>query len=204
MLWNDISGILKDIMNTGFVRKLADGTLDENIFAEYLGQDMLYLKQDNEALFTLAKRAPVKKYGNFFIKLAMEGVASEEEMQKELMPLYNVRVPAKQSLAFRKYGKFLLDNAYRADFEVAVSALLPCFWVYGYAGNEIFVKSAPHNKYMKFISAYASVNFNLLIEEYIKLTEEISGRSSLSMQEKMRKVFQKAAKYELMVFSAQV
>jgi len=200
-LWDDISVIRKDIMNTGFVKGLTDGTLDVKKFSKYIAQDILYLRQDNEALSRLAGRSPLAKYGMFFIKLAAEGILSEKIMLEEYLPLYNIVVPSQQNPVFEKYGKFLLGHSAHSAFEVAAAALLPCFWVYAYTGNEIKLKSIPENRYQRFIVTYASVDFNNLVAEYINVVEELGLSANHFTRDLMKKAFRDAAELELQVFN---
>lgn len=203
-MWDSVEYIRQDIIGSKFIRGLTDGTLNTDIFANYIAQDIIYLRQDNEALLKLSERAPIDRYRLFFKKLAEDGIASEQAMHDEYVPLYNIRQGHFQTRAFSDYGNFILKQASESPFEVAVAALLPCFWLYAYTGFKIYSSGSPDNKFMSFIQAYVSPAFNQLVKEYVEITEEISLKVTTEKSEEMKKAFIKAAEFELLVFKEMV
>jgi len=200
LMWDDISVIRREILNTGFIKKLADGTLGEDEFLNYIMQDIVYLAQDTEALKTLAERSPEEKYGSFFMKLAEDGIISEKIMHDEYLP--DIKIPGNfsQSPAFEQYGKFLLKHAADSPFEVAAAALLPCFWVYAFTGSELKAGSIGPNRYSRFIETYAAGEFNDYVSEYIAIVEELAQQTTGVMRKLMINAFRQAAESELLIF----
>ena len=199
-LWDSVAGIRHEMLNSKFLQELAKGILNPDDFSDFIAQDMLYLRQDNEALLLLAERSPVKKYALFFGKLAEDGINSEKIMHDEYVPLYNFKPATEQTPAFRDYGHFILKHAADSPYHVAVAALLPCFWLYAYIGYKIYSVTTPDNRYMRFIQAYASPLFNNLVREYIEITGELSQVVNSGARALMKRAFIEASENELRVF----
>lgn len=199
-LWDSVAGIRHEILNSRFLQELAKGILNPEIFSDFIAQDMLYLRQDNEALLMLSERSPVNKYALFFRKLAEDGINSEKIMHDEYVPLYNIKPATEQIPAFRDYGRFILKHAADSPYHVAVSALLPCFWLYSYVGYKINSVTIPDNRYMRFIEAYVSPSFNNMVREYVEITGELSRVVNSGSRELMKRAFIDASEYELRIF----
>lgn len=198
-LWQRIDHIFKKILDCNFVKRLSDGTLARESFAHYLSQDILYLRQDNEALNILAGRSLNEEYGDFFSRLAKDGIEIEKMMHDEYLDYFQIEEAIEQSLAFRIYGNFILKHAGFSPYPVAAAALLPCFWVYAETGMEIVNNSVKNNKYQKFIDTYSGDKFEDYVKKYISIAEELGQEASPELQKTMKDAFIKATEFELAV-----
>lgn len=199
-LWQGIDDIFKKILKCNFVVRLSDGTLSCESFAHYLSQDILYLRQDNEALKILAGRSLNEKYGDFFSRLARDGIEIEKMMHDEYLDYFQIEEAVEQSPAFRAYGNFILKHAGLSPYPVAAAALLPCFWVYAETGKEIVNNSVKNNKYRKFINTYSGNEFEDYVKKFITIVEELGQGASPELQKRMKDAFIKATEFELAVF----
>ncbi len=199
-LWSDIESIFYDIINGGFVSRLAGASLPAEWFSRYLSQDILYLRQDNEALELLSARAPNETEKVFFRQLHEDGIAVEQAMQGEYMPLFGVSEAKEQSPVFMEYGSFLLDSARNSPYPVALAALLPCFWLYGEVGQYVVKHQAGNNPYQKFIDTYSGEEYDIVTIHFIQLLEQYGQKEPESVKMAMREAFLKSSRFEYMVF----
>ncbi len=199
-LWESAAPLVTKIISCGFVAELADGTLSHNCFAHYLSQDILYLRQDNEALETLSKRSAEAPYREFFLKLANDGIAVEKKLHEEYLKHFKVEEAHEQSPAFKDYGRFILQQARLAPYPVAAATLLPCFWVYACTGEAIARKVVASNKYQKFIDTYSGNEYESYVEQFIAVVETLGQKADREVQDLMKQSFLKATAFELAVF----
>lgn len=199
-LWEATLPVFQQIINCRFVSGLADATLPQKWFAHYLSQDVLYLRQDNEALKFLSQRASDEKEKEFFRQLAEDGIAVEQAVQKEYMVYFDIQAAKEQSPVFSEYGRFLFHSAQKSPYPVALAALLPCFWLYGEVGQHVITHQAADNPYQKFIDTYAGEIYDRVTVHFIQLIEKHGQKSSESTKKEMREAFLLSARFEYQVF----
>jgi thiaminase/transcriptional activator TenA len=199
-LWNSIEDVFQSILRCNYVIKLSNGSLSHESFGHYLAQDLIYLRQYDEASQLLAGRSPDDTARNFFNQLATDGIKIEKIMHDEYLEYFHIHEVTEPSPAFDAYGNFILDHARSAPYPVAVAALLPCFWVYANVGIVIAGNSVKNNTYQKFIDTYAGAEYDDYVEKFIQLTEELGRQSPRELQEEMKKAFTHATEFELVLF----
>lgn len=199
-LWESAAPLVSKIISCGFVAELSEGTLSHNCFAHYLSQDILYLRQDNEALETLSARSVEAPYREFFLKLANDGIEIEKKLHEEYLSHFKVEEAQEQSPAFGEYGRFILQQARLAPYPVAAATLLPCFWVYACTGEAISRKAGTGNKYQKFIDTYSGNEYESYVEQFIAVVETLGQKASPEVQDLMKQSFLKATAFEMAVF----
>ncbi|SHE72421.1 thiaminase /4-amino-5-aminomethyl-2-methylpyrimidine deaminase [Mariniphaga anaerophila] len=199
-LWKATVPVFQQIINSRFITELAGATLPLKCFAHYLSQDVLYLRQDNEALKLLSQRAPNETEKDFFRQLAIDGIAVEQAMQNEYLVHFNIREAEKQSPVFDGYGRFVLASAQHSPYPVALAALLPCFWLYGEVGQHVIKHQTPDNPYQMFIDTYAGDTYDNVTVRFIQLIEKYGQQESASVKQDMKEAFLKSSEYEFMVF----
>lgn len=199
-LWNSVEPIFEQIINCSFVTDLAEGTLSFESFAHYLSQDVLYLRQDNEALELAAKRATIPAHKLLFQQIANDGIAIENLMHKEYLFHFGIKESNVQSPVFKAYGEFLLQKAQTALFPIAAAALLPCFWIYGKTGEYIRQNQKAENPYQKFIDTYSGEEYDLYTRQFIVVVEQLGKEASETVQKAMLESFIQSTRFELLVF----
>jgi len=199
-IWNNISDIYNDIINSKYVRDLASGSLAEESFKHYLSQDVLYIQKDTIALELISNRAIDKMEKDFFLKMSKDCMEIENILHNEFLDYFQVKAAKEQSPAFSAYSNFLLDQVNTAAFPVAVAALLPCFWVYGKVGNHILDTQSPNNKYQKFIDTYSGDEYINYTRQFINITESHGQKADSSLRQEIINAFITSSKHELLVF----
>ncbi len=199
-LWHRIEPIFEKMLTCDFIVQLGKGTLSSKSFAHYLSQDVIYLRQDNQALSMLASKTTNSSHHRFFDTLATDGIAMEQILRKEYLTHFKVHEAVEQSPAFKAYGEYLLQHASNSSADVTAAALLPCFWVYAATGNQVILISKPGNPYQKFIDTYAGEEYEVYVNQYIEIVEELGRQASPEMQQRMTDAFIRSTEMELMVF----
>ncbi len=124
----------------------------------------------------------------------------EQLLREEYLTHFKVHEAVEQSPAFKAYGEYLLQHASNSSCEVTAAALLPCFWVYAATGNQVILISKHGNPYQKFIDTYAGEEYEVYVNQYIEIVEDLGRQASPEMQQRMTDAFIRSTEMELMVF----
>lgn len=199
-LWEATVPVFHQIINSRFILGLVNASLPKESFAHYLSQDVLYLRQDNEALAFLSERSAVEIERGFFRQLAKDGIAVEQVMQNEYIDYFDIQEAKEQSPVFCEYGSFLLHSSQNSPYPVALAALLPCFWLYGEVGQHVITHQVANNPYQRFIDTYAGEDYDWVTVLFIQLLEKYGQQASESMKKKMKEAFLQSVQFEYLVF----
>lgn len=200
VLWDKVQLLYTQILQHPFIAGLADGSLSSNSFSHYLSQDVLYLKDDNCALEVLSERARDNEQQQFFKRLAVDGLEIEHVLHNEFLHHFQIVPATRKSPVIEAYTRFLLLHSEQSDYEVAVAALLPCFWVYNSVGHNILEKAVADNPYQKWIDTYKGDEYEEYTLDFIRITEKLAISTTSEKQEKMVQAFVEATQFELSFF----
>jgi thiaminase/transcriptional activator TenA len=201
-LWESIGPIFQAILTHPFIMGLTDGSLSEDRFRFFVIQDALYLRDFAKSLAAAAAGAPRDEWTQFFSELARGILVVERALHDsffrdwDLTPEQVYVTPvAPTNLAYTSY---LLRVAYRASFEEAVVALMPCGWIYIEVGRALGKKGSPNPLYQRWIDTYASEEFREIFQKYIDIVDTAVEGLSESRLEVLRHHFTVASRYEWM------
>ena len=137
-LWADIESIFAAILAHPFLTGLTDGGLDEAAFAQYVAQDVHYLRDYARALAIVGAKAPTLVDTAMFARHAAEVFDVELALHSTLLPELGLdpsrlgaMPPTPTTLAYTSY---LLATAYGGSFADGLAAVLPCYWIYAEVG----------------------------------------------------------------------
>lgn len=196
-LWAAAEELIARIIRHPFNIALGKGTLKAGSFKDYLEQDTLYLKQDTLALQLTAEKAPNEEEKAFFLDLAQQNVEVELGMHEEYSKQYGLNPDAVMNDACKAYGDFLVNTARSEPYEAAISALLPCFWVYQQTGVESAKLSGKGNPFQEWLDTYSDQGFTKTTTSFVELVERVAERSSEPVRELMVDRFLTATQHEL-------
>jgi len=199
-LWDSVSDIYEELLSSEFVLGLANGRLAEESFKHYLSQDVIYIKRDSQALANMSERAICEKESLFFKRMSSDCIEIEDILHNEFMDYFNVKAAKEQSLAFANYSSFIEEMADKAEYPIAVAALLPCFWLYGKVGHHILATQSPTNKYQKFIDTYSGDEYIEYTREFISIMENHASSENEHTQKEIIDAFVESSRHELNVF----
>jgi thiaminase/transcriptional activator TenA len=201
-LWQSIETIYAAIVRHPFLRGLTDGSLPRESFRFYTVQDALYLREFARALSIVAARAPEDDWIIMFNEHAAGALRVERALHESffrefgLSPEDVAATPlAPTNLAYTSY---LLTVAYAAPFHEAITALLPCYWIYWEVGKELERAGSPDPLYARWIGTYASKEFGSLVRAVLDANDKTASRLQRAELDMMRRHFIVASRYEWM------
>jgi thiaminase/transcriptional activator TenA len=201
--WEATASVYRSITEMAFIRELADGTLPREKFLFYIAQDDIYLQGYARALALIAARATTPGDVAAFTKYAQIALVSEQMMHEEFFKDSPATGPAAEiQPACHHYVSYLLSVAATAPVEVAMAAVLPCFWIYREVGAHIHKSSVAGNPYQAWIDTYSGEEFEALVDEAIALCDAAAERSTPALREKMTEAYAFAARLEFDFWSA--
>lgn len=195
-----VDDVYQEILNHPFNQQLTDGTLDIEIFKEYLRQDDLYLLVYAKAVACLGTKASKPEEMTYWLKNAYEGVVLENEMHETFFKKFGIVATTEPNTACEVYSNFLLATVAFKNYEEAVAAILPCFLIYQKIGEHIFKTSPVDNPYQEWINAYVSEEYKATVIEAVKIFDAIAAASTENVQNLMLQMFRKATIYELLFY----
>lgn len=189
-----------------FNKELALGTLDAERFRYYIAQDYAYIQVFSRCLWALSARVDAR-YSPVFVEQAdllfVEECLRVHRFFLETLPAEggDEDEEARRSPAFFGYTHYLMKSCWCDPVEVAVAAVLPCFWVYYEIGQWVVqnADSAPieAHPFQRWIDAYASAAFRKGVENMLEVYEAYAERASSSLRHHMTRAFYHSVVWEL-------
>lgn len=201
--WDGIAAIRADTEALGFIRTLADGTLDRAHFLEYVVQDSIYLCAYARVLARLSEIAPSPEEQGFWARSAHAAIMGELELHRARLGDADDRAGATPlpSATTNGYVNHLLAASTRGYAE-AVAAVLPCFWMYADLGARLVngdidarARSAQH-PYAEWIATYDNAEFAADTETAIGYVSAAAAAATPEIRERMWRAFAASAGWE--------
>lgn len=190
-LWQQNLDTFQAILKHPFNQELANGTLPATRFGYYIEQDSVYLLHFAQALAAIASRLHDPVLIKDFVKFTEGAIIAEQELvHKYYLGKFAYKKTNQQTLACLAYNNFLISHAQNASVEVAIAAVVPCFWIYYEVGKHIYsLGNQQHNPYYKWIQAYASQEFEISVRRVIDIMDGFALQASSKVNTEMAKVF---------------
>jgi thiaminase (transcriptional activator TenA) len=204
--WDRNVGVYEIIRTMPFNAELAAGTLSEARFKHYIVQDAYYLIGFGRALTLAAAKAPSAERIVQFAKSAEGAIVVERALHGSFLAQYGItaeifaRTPL--SPACHHYVSYLVATAHAEPYEVALGALLPCFWIYAEVGRDIHARAAPANPYRAWIDTYAGEEFHDAVRRVIEAADEAAAGASPTLRARMHAAFTRATQLEWMFWDS--
>jgi thiaminase/transcriptional activator TenA len=192
----------RDQFTHPFITGIGDGTLEMDKFTWYLAQDYVYLIDYARVFGYLAARAPELRVMKKFTELMATMLEGEMALHRSITSDFGITTEQLESTrkapTNQGYTDFLIRVASSGEFAEAVSALLPCMWVYSDLGIHLYNQGLPENPhYAQWITAYAAPEFVELTEWTKDLLDEYSANAPAAMQKRIDDAFVTCTRYEL-------
>jgi thiaminase/transcriptional activator TenA len=204
-LWDSITDIYDAILAHPFLTGLTDGTLPQDVFAFYVVQDALYLKEYAKALAIVSSRAPDANGTRMFASHAADAIAVEQGLHGELLPelgvdpaLIDASAPAPANLAYTSY---LIATALGGSYAEGVAAVLPCYWIYWEVGKELVRRGSPDPAFQRWIDLYGSEDFGAVVKEVLAVADQLGENLSHSERTRLLRHFRVTSRYEWMFWT---
>lgn len=192
-----ISPLWEEGFNKPFVQKLIGGSLSNELFEQYLFQDMLYLEKYVELCeLALTKTDNEKEREVLYSLIEFSGLV---ELQTRVGFLKFKNADNKE-LFFetKQYINFIMSFSEDEDNFRLMVVLMNCMLSYNY----IFTKAEKqmdnlHNKYYEFVIDYVLDNSKIFYKKCIGYLNERYRDISDYDKSELFKIFEKANEYEL-------
>lgn len=205
-LWSDVDAIYAGIIAHPFVTGLTDGSLAPEAFAQYVAQDVHYLRDYAKALAIVSAKAPTLADTAMFARHAAEVFDVELELHSTLLPQLGLDADALAAVpatpTTRAYTSYLLAVAYGGSFAEGLAAILPCYWIYARVGSALAASESSEPRYQLWIDSYGSDEFAATVDEVLALTDRIGPTLGAAEEAAARTHFVTTSRYEWMFFDA--
>lgn len=205
-LWHGIEPIYAAILAHPLLTGLSDGSLDEQVFAHYVAQDVHYLRDYARALALVGANAPTLAETAMFSRHAAEVLDVELQLHHELLPelgLDPVTLDATEvAPTTRAYTSYLIATASSGSFADGLGAVLPCYWIYARVGAQLLERGSSDRRYQRWIDSYGGEEFAATVAEVLAVTDRTGPTLTAAQAEVARKHFTVTARYEWMFFDA--
>ena len=89
-VWNETKSIVEKIKHCNFIQQMMEGTLNENIFKEYILQDIMYCDIFNSCMKYLGEKLDVEEYKNKLLEFSQsKSSIAMREMYKNKVSFIN-------------------------------------------------------------------------------------------------------------------
>ena len=201
--WQRIEGIYSEILKMPFITQLTDGTLPLEQFQFYVLQDSSYLENFGRALALIAARAHDVEDILTFTRFAEGAIVVENALHESFFKEFQIDKSGPVGPTSHHYAHFLKSTAALDQVEVAMAAVLPCFWIYKKVGDVIYEKQKQQNNpYQKWIDTYAGEEFGVLVEQAIAACDRVAASCTAQQQERMHHAFYTASQLEFMFWDS--
>jgi thiaminase/transcriptional activator TenA len=201
--WKDAEPVYRRILELDFVRELISGTLSRERFVAYIRQDALYLVGFGKALAGIAAKLDNVEHSQAFLVFAGECMAVERALHASYLGQEEMSDRLEPSPSCLLYTSYLLKQLYDAPLEVAMAAVLPCFWVYQKVGDHILAtQSKKGNPYQAWIDTYGGDEFAAAVRQAIAICDEAAASCTEARRRAMTEAFVLCTKMEWMFWDS--
>jgi thiaminase (transcriptional activator TenA) len=184
-----------------FVRGIADGSLDPDVFKRWVLQDYLYLK-DFARLFAwaVAKADRLESMGWYAGVLNLT-LNTEMELHRQYAARFGLTAADLERERIwpttRAYTDFLVRTAADGDMAELVAALLPCAWGYVYIAERMAKGEPPEDqRYADWIAQYASPEFAEAAEWLRSEMNRLAEGATAEKRARLTELFVLSSRYE--------
>ncbi|GLB53254.1 aminopyrimidine aminohydrolase [Neptunitalea chrysea] len=195
--WETIQPIYNKIVEHPFITELKEGTLPEEKFAYYIQQDALYLANFGKVLSGIASKLSDAEHIQDFLGFSTGTIMVEKALHKTFIQSFSVNISTEKSPSCMLYTNYLQTQLAAHPLEVAIAAVLPCFWIYKEVGDYILAtQTATNNKYQTWIDTYGGEEFANSVTKAIEISDYIALKTTKDIQKQMLDAFTTASKME--------
>lgn len=205
-LWRETTPIFDAIIRHPFITGLTDGTLEEDVFAHYIAQDVHYLRDYARTLALLGGRCPTLADTAMFAKHAAGVVEDELALHASLLPELGLdpatiaATPVTPTTV--AYTSYLLATTYSGTFAEGLAAIVPCYWIYAEVGKHLVQQGSPDPRFQRWIDTYAGEEFAASVNDVLALVDSVGADVDPAVETRARMHFTTTARYEWMFFDA--
>ena len=199
-VWNESNSVVEKIKNHKFIQELMEGVLNENIFKEYIIQDIMYCDIFNSCMKKLSEKIDIEEYNNKLLEFSKS--KSSISMREFYKNKYGLIPDTKKNNVNGKYTSLIIDSVENKSIQEGLSSMLACYWVYFDVGNYIHDNQIKNkdNKYQNWIDNYGNPNYGKKVECYKNICDYYANLDP-SKKESMKNIFLQCVQYEYDFFN---
>ncbi|GAB2789921.1 thiaminase II [Rhabdobacter roseus] len=201
-LWQEATPIFEKIRAHPFNQELRQGTLPTDAFTFYIYQDSLYLADFARALAVAGTRAATSQELLDFLQFAQNAILVERALHESYFDEYRISYTSGKAPGCFAYTNYLLAVSTLESYEVAVAALLPCFWIYKEIGDYIYAHQTTPNPYQNWISTYAGEEFGEAVRKVLGICDRLAEQASESTRQRMREAYLTSSRLEYLFWDS--
>jgi thiaminase/transcriptional activator TenA len=196
-IWEKSSRIYNAILKLDFLKDLSEGTLANEIFARYIAQDELYLKNYYHQMNMLAEMMDDDHDRDLFLSFAQSGMEGEAAMHELLIDKYGIDTQVDASKVTADYNAHICEGISTGNTCIALAAVLPCMWIYNRVGLHILNHSTLEgNQYKEWILEYGQEEFTVGVNQVLKMIDALAADADDETRQMMDYYYLKSALYE--------
>ena len=196
-VWKKSSKIYNSILKLDFLKELSEGTLSNDIFARYIAQDEIYLKNYYHQMNMLADMMESTEDKELFIAFAKSGMEGEKALHDMLIDRYGIETKVEPSKVTSDYNAHICEGIATGDLCIALASVLPCMWIYNQVGLHILEHSKlDSNPYKEWILEYGQEEFTTGVNKVLRMIDSWASKADKETRERMDYYYLKAALYE--------
>jgi thiaminase/transcriptional activator TenA len=206
-LREDFEPMVEAVLDHPMVRRLGEGTLDEEPFRYWVRQDYVYLVEYSRVFAHGAARAPDLERMCTFAELLSETVDAEMDLHRGYAAEFGISEreleATEPSPTTRAYTDFLVRTAATGTFGDLVAALLPCMWGFNETGRRLAERGRPdHEQYAEWVDTYSGEAFTELTGWCRGLMDDVAAGRPGRDRERFRELFRTSMRYEYAFWDA--
>jgi len=195
--WKAAEPVYGSIIAMPFIKELLDGSLALEKFQFYIAQDSGYLHHFSKALALIGARAQNLQDALAFIRFAEGAIVVENNLHESYFIEYSITEQSILEPACHHYIHYLKSTAALEQVEIAMAAVLPCFWIYKEVGSYIYQhQQQKDNPYQKWIDTYAGDAYGKLVEHAISICDQAAAQCTAAQQQAMTEAFLTGSRLE--------
>lgn len=195
-------GIWREIHAHPFVQGIGDGSLPQEAFRFYMGQDYVFLIEYARVLaLAVSKGGGLETMGKF-AGLLDATLNREMEIHRAYAARFGLTHADLEAAVLaptaRAYTRHLLEIAFSGGLPEIAVGLMPCQWGYADLGAHLFREGdvSGANPYADWIRTYASEEFRSIADWLCGLVDRLGRDLSPASKRALEKIFLLSSRYE--------
>lgn len=195
--WQEINLIFSAIKKHPFNQEIINGSLDEKKFIYFLEQDYLFLENLSKCFTLLSSIKSAQEFSKIFLEQSIGAKSAKEKIiDSFLKPYTSLQGEVSISIECSNFSHYLLQTCESDSIELAIAAILPCYWIYHELGKYISEEAVQDNKFNKWIATYSRKKFSASVSKLIFIFSYLFIKSDKALQSRMYQGFYKSSVME--------